>query len=163
MAGVLALFFLLFFFGGTFPWPLTWLESSWRSRQCRQQDAVEDLPYQEVMSQPLFHSWQIHRMGNPHLMGGPGQAGQSEAAASQRHHPLRHRSDAASPAAGGHSAPGQHASLLGSTCLWPSTAADTSAAADTRCVGSCRRQPSLRSVPKPKFIVLMLPAQANTR
>ncbi|CAL5220712.1 g2768 [Coccomyxa viridis] len=32
-------------------------------------------------------------------MGGLGQAGQREAAVSQRHHPLRHRSDAASPAA----------------------------------------------------------------
>ncbi|CAL5219684.1 g1571 [Coccomyxa viridis] len=27
--------------------------------------AVEDLPYQEVMSQPLFHSWQIQHMGTP--------------------------------------------------------------------------------------------------
>ena len=27
--------------------------------------AVEDLPYQEVMSQPLFHSWQIQHMGSP--------------------------------------------------------------------------------------------------
>ena len=27
--------------------------------------AVDDLPYQEVMSQPLFHSWQIQHMGDP--------------------------------------------------------------------------------------------------
>ena len=27
--------------------------------------AVEDMPYQEVMSQPLFHSWQIQHMGSP--------------------------------------------------------------------------------------------------
>ena len=27
--------------------------------------AVEDLPHQEVMSQPLFHNWQIQHMGTP--------------------------------------------------------------------------------------------------
>jgi len=27
--------------------------------------AVDELPYHEVMSQPLFHSWQIQHMGNP--------------------------------------------------------------------------------------------------
>ena len=58
-------------------------------------------------------------------MGGMGQAGQCEAAASQRHHFLRSTSDAASFAAEGHSALGQHASLLGSTRLWTITAAHT--------------------------------------
>ena len=27
--------------------------------------AVDDMPYQEIMSQPLFHSWQVPLMGNP--------------------------------------------------------------------------------------------------
>ena len=64
--------------------------------------------------------------GQPHLLEGMGQA-----------RSLRSTSDAASFAAGGHSALGQHASLLGSARLWTITAAHTHG------FSSPRRQPCL--------------------